>query len=275
MLANVPWDLLTIPLVGASIAATSCCYVGVYVVLRRIVFVSAALAQLGAAGVGLGLMLHINPVITCYAFILLGMLVVPLIQHERRVSRESILGAMYAVAAALAMVFIAKSPAEEHVMEAILFGELLYVTRDGAIRLAIVGGFVLFVHLIFFKPLLLSSFDPDYAFTLRLRPWLFDLLFYITLGILIGESIRAVGALLVFAYLVLPPLAALLMTQRLWLTFILAIIWGLVANIVGLIISFRLDLPSSPTVAACTLIPLTIAALKVLLSHERVTTAAD
>ncbi|MCS7253790.1 MAG: metal ABC transporter permease [Armatimonadota bacterium] len=251
-----PLGLLIMPIVSASIASTACCYVGVYVVLRRIVFVSAALAQLGAAGVGLGLMLNINPVVTCYAFILLGMLFVPLIQRERRVSRESVLGAMYAIAASLAMIFVAKSPAEEHLMESTLFGELLYATKDVALRLGIVTIITLAIHLVLFKPLLLSSFDPEFATTLGIRTQLFDSVFYIALAILIGECIRAVGALLTFSYLVLPPVTALLLTDRLKIAFVISISCGLVANIAGVIISFHYDLPSSPTVAACTLLPL-------------------
>lgn len=252
----LPWSLLAMPIVSASIASAACCYVGVYVVLRRIVFVSAALAQLGAAGVGLGLMLDINPVATCYTFILLGTLFVPLIQREKKVSRESILGAMYAVAASLAMIFVAKSPAEQHLMESILFGELLYATKDVALHLGIVAAFTLAIHLALFKPLLLSSFDPEFAATLGIRTRLFDGIFYIVLAVLIGECIRAIGALLTFAYLVLPPLTALLLTDRFKSAFIISISCGLIANIIGIVISFHYDLPSSPTVAACTLLPL-------------------
>ncbi|MFA4030063.1 MAG: hypothetical protein GDYSWBUE_001458 [Candidatus Fervidibacterota bacterium] len=263
----IPWGLLAMPILSASIASAACCYVGVYVVLRRIVFVSAALAQLGAAGVGLGLMLNINPVATCYAFILLGMLFVPLIQRERKVSRESILGAMYAVAASLAMIFVAKSPAEQHLMESILFGELLYATKDVALRLGAVTAFTLAIHLTLFKPLLLSSFDPEFATTLGIRTRLFDGIFYIVLAVLIGECIRAIGALLTFAYLVLPPLTALLLTDRFKSAFAISISCGLVANIVGIVVSFHYDLPSSPTVAACTLLPLIV--LAPLALHSR------
>ena len=252
--------LLLMPFLSAQVASLTCCYVGVYVVLRRIVFVSAALAQLGAAGVGLGLLLNINPVVTCYAFILLGMLLVPIVQRERRVSRESILGAMYAVSASLAMIFVAKSPAEQHLMESILFGELLYSTGDMVLRLSIIAGIVLSTHMLLFKPILLSSFDPEFATTLGIRVKLFDLIFYTTLAVLIGECIRCVGALLTFAYLVIPPLTALLLTSRLKVAFVTSIAFGFIANIIGLIISFKYDLPSSPTVAVCTLLPLILVA---------------
>lgn len=257
---TIPWHLLLMPMISASIASLTCCYVGVYVVLRRIVFVSAALAQLGAAGVGLGLMANVNPVMTCYAFILLGMLIVPLIRRERRISRESILGATYAVAASLAMIFIAKSPAEQHVMESVLFGELLYATKHVVLRLGVVAATVLMLHLVLFKPMLLSSFDPEYAMTLGINTRLYDNIFYITLAILIGECIRAVGALLTFAYLVIPPVTALLLTAKLKRAFGISILCGLLANFVGIFISFHYDLPSSPTVAACTLLPLILAA---------------
>jgi zinc transport system permease protein len=261
------------PFLSAQVASLTCCYVGVYVVLRRIVFVSAALAQLGAAGVGLGLLLNINPVVTCYAFILLGMLLVPIVQRERRVSRESILGAMYAVSASLAMIFVAKSPAEQHLMESILFGELLYSTGDVVLRLSIVAGIVLLIHLLLFKPILLSSFDPEFASTLGIKVKLLDLIFYTTLAVLIGECIRSVGALLTFAYLVIPPLTALLLTDRFKVAFAISVAFGFIANAIGIAISFKYDLPSSPTVAVCTLLPLILVApiaLGISLSSTRI-----
>ncbi len=267
---NTTWQLLQLPLVGGLICAVVCCYLGIYVVLRRIVFVSAALTQVGAAGVALGLWLELAPSILGFATLLLAVLVLPLIRQERRLPGESFLGAIYVAASALALIFVAQSPAEEAHLHQILFGELLTVTPVLLAEMAVVAALVLSFHILFFKEILLISFDPDFGASLGLKSQLIDLLFYLSLGLTIAVAIRVAGALLVFSYLVLPAVTSLLICRRIISALILAVVLGMVCSGVALYLSFyHLNLPSGPLIAAFCSVPLPFAFLWAVLREAR------
>lgn len=148
MLEMLKHDFLRHALAAAMIAGASLSFVGVYVILRRIVFVGAALAQLGAAGVGLALLtgqsLLLGGTVAVFAGIL-GFILMP--QQERVISRESLLGAAYALASALALLFVALSPVGEAHITSLLFGDLLAVGHGDMELLAAACLFVVFVHL--------------------------------------------------------------------------------------------------------------------------------
>ncbi|MCS7224505.1 MAG: metal ABC transporter permease [Armatimonadetes bacterium] len=258
------------PLSAAFVCAVVFCYLGVYVVLRRIVFVSVALTQVGAAGVALGLWLNWAPSALGFASIFLAVLALPLLQQERRLHQESFLGAVYTAASSLALIFVAQSPAEEAHLHHILFGELLTVSPLLVAEMAVIAVLVLVFHLVFFKEILLISFDPDFASSLGLKARTLDLFFYLSLGLTIAVGVRVAGALVVFAYLVLPPLTALLVCQRMVWVFVFSIAIGLFCSAVALYLSFyHLNLPSGPLTAACCALPLLTAALYLLVKRSQ------
>jgi zinc transport system permease protein len=251
MLEMLKHDFLRHALAAAMIAGASLSFVGVYVILRRIVFVGAALAQLGAAGVGLALLTGQSPLLggTVAVFAgVFGFILMP--QQERVVSRESLLGATYALASALALLFVALSPVGEAHITALLFGDLLAVGHGDMELLAAACLFVVFIHFIAYHAFVAVTVDPTFAHSVGVKERWVNLLFYLSLGALIGACIRAIGALVVFAFLVLPPIAGLLWAKRLQTAFGIAIAIALISAILGLWLSFAHDLPAGPSVVA-------------------------
>ncbi len=251
MLEMLRHDFLRHALAAAMVSGMALSYVGVYVVLRRIVFVGAALAQLGAAGVGLALLTGQSPLLLGTGSVLLSVLgfaVLP--QQERRVSRESLLGAAYALASALALLFVAMSPVGEAHIVSLLFGDLLAVGHGDMELLVGACLFGLLVHLIGYHAFVAVSVDPTFAHSVGVKERLTNGLFYLTLGVLVGACIRAIGALVVFAFLVLPSLAGLIWAKRLRETFWIAIAVALTSAVLGLWLSFGYDLPAGPSVVA-------------------------
>lgn len=251
MLEMLRHDFLRHALAAAAIAGASLSFVGVYVILRRIVFVGAALAQLGAAGVGLalltGLPLSFGGMVAVFTGVFWFVL---LPQQERLISRESLLGAVYALASALALLFVALSPVGEAHITALLFGDLLAVGHGDMELLAAVCLLVIFVHLIAYHAFVSTTVDPAFAHSVGVKVWLVNLLFYLSLGALISACIKAIGALVVFSFLVLPPIAGLLLAKRLQTAFAIAVAIALASAVLGLWLSFARDLPAGPSVVA-------------------------
>lgn len=251
MLEMLRHDFLRHALAAAMVSGVALSYVGVYVILRRIVFVGAALAQVGAAGVGLALLMGQSPLLFGTGSVLLGVLgFAALPPQERRASRESLLGAAYALASALALLFVAMSPVGEAHIVSLLFGDLLAVGHGDVELLGGACLFVLLVHFAGYHAFVAVSVDPTFAHSVGVKERLTNVLFYLSLGVLVGACIRAIGALVVFAFLVLPPVAGLLLGRRFREVFWIAIAFALVSAVLGLWLSFRYDLPAGPSVVA-------------------------
>ena len=246
-------------LYGALVIAVACSVLGVYVVLRRIVFVGAALAQLSSAGIALGLWLAgmgiaasitSHPVALSLVVTLAGALSFGLGGGGRaRIPADANIGVAYAVAAALGILLIAKAKfGEAH--DIFLQGNILGITRSDTIVLLAVSIPVLLLHLVFYKEFLFVSFDRETARTLGYNITFWNLLLYLTLGLVIAFAMQFAGVMLVFNFLVLPAVTGMLLSRRMGGMFAWAIGSALVAALVGFSISVPFDLPSGPAIIA-------------------------
>lgn len=245
-------------LYGALIIGVTCAILGVYVVLKRIVFVGAALAQLSSAGIALAFWLGSIPVLAPLAerpvavslvVTLMGAGFFALGGRRRAVSSEAAIGVAYAVAAALAVLLIAKSPNRE-AHDLLFHGNILGITRTDTLVLLAVSVPVLLLHLVFYKEFLFTSFDPETAATLSYRPTRWNLLFYLTLGVVITAAMQFGGVLPVFNFLVLPAVTGLLLARSMAGVFAWAVAAAVAAVVVGFSASVRYDHPAGPAIIA-------------------------
>lgn len=237
-------------LVASLIVGAVCAYLGVYVVLRRIVFVGAALAQVSSAGVGLAMCTGRNPSLISLVLTLGGVAAFSVKSKDRRTTQESLIGIGYAVASALAVLFVAKSAQGEAHMLDVLSGNILTVTSHEVWWMTGVGLAAVMLHALLSKQFLFSMFDPETAQASGIRAGWWDLLFFLILGIIISLAIRLAGTLLVFAFLVVPAVTGLLLSQRLGRVCVIAVGVSAVATIIGLYASVKMDLPSGPAIVA-------------------------
>ncbi|MHB1456019.1 MAG: metal ABC transporter permease [Armatimonadota bacterium] len=246
-------------LLASLIVGVVCAFFGVYVVLRRVVFVGAALAQVSSAGVGLALLTGTNPVVLSIVFTIGGVAAFSVKSNDRRTTQESYIGIGYAVASALAVLFVAKSAQGEGHMLDVLSGNILTVTMRQIWWMAGVGVLAILLHNVFNKQFLFSAFDRETAQASGVRSSWWDLFFFLLLGLVISLGIKLAGTLLVFAFLVLPAVTALLLSQRLGRIIVIAIVASIIATTTGLYASVQLDLPSGPTIVAVSFLLLLIA----------------
>jgi ABC-type Mn2+/Zn2+ transport system permease subunit len=259
---------------AALIVAVVCSFLGVFVVLKRIVFVGAALGQVAALGAALAFFPpvvaalesqagrfhalapeqyeHTVPIVFAFVCMLAAVAFFSQQGRGRRLPREAIIGAAFAGAAGLTTLVLSKNASgSEHALDS-LNGNILGVLPEDIVELAMAGVVVALIQTLFYKEFVLVAFDPEVARTLGYRSSLWELLWYLSLGIMIAVSIHVVGTVLVFAYLVLPAITALLLSRRLGIVCLLAVIFGVTATFAGVLLSTSpLDLPSSPTIVGC------------------------
>ena len=247
-------------LYGALVIAVACSVLGVYVVLRRIVFVGAAIAQLSSAGIalslflgGLGVLSGIagHPIAFALFFALAGALFFGLGGGQRAgVPPDATIGVAYAAAAAVGVLLIAKAKGGE-AHDIFLQGNILGITRADTLVLLGVTIPVLLAHLLFYKEFLFVSFDRETARTLGYRVTFWNLFLYFTLGLVIAFAMQFAGVILVFNFLVLPAVTGLLLARSMAGIFAVAVLSGVIAAVVGFSLSVPFDLPSGPAIIAC------------------------
>jgi ABC-type Mn2+/Zn2+ transport system permease subunit len=258
-------ELWSEPLVAGVIAGALLSYLGVFVVLRRMVFVSAALSQISGVGVAtafyvgalLGVDPHVHgaipvllePVWFSLAFACLAAALFSLRPGHRKLAPETIVGIGYIVASALVLTIL-NSPRivqEAHAVGDILFGNAVTVPRTQLVALAAAGTAAVLAHGLFFKELLYVSYDPETALVQRVGTFRYELMLNVIVAVAISVATRAVGALPVFAFTVIPAAAALLLTENIRATIPLAVAFGVVSAAVGYYLSWIEQLPTGAT----------------------------
>ena len=254
-------DTLTLfsgSITGSLIVAVGCAVAGVFLVLRRIVFVGAALAQLSSAGVALAILLQSfgvsllfvsDPLVLSFLITLAGTIYFGFLAASDELPPDAGLGVVFVVAGALAVLFLARS-AQADIYDLFFGGDVLLIPDEQLLILAAVILPIVLLYYLFSKEFLFVSYDDQMAATLgySVRGWNIGL--FATFAIVITFSIRTVGVLLAFAYLVLPPLVGIVIGNRLNHVFLGAITSAVVGTLAGFVQSVYWDLPTGPVVIA-------------------------
>jgi len=263
-----PDFLLRNSLYAGCVVGVACPLVGVYFIMRRMIFLGVALPQISSAGIALafflhGLGLHFLPHATEeHWMVLVGSLtltgsalfLLAVLERRARAGTEARIGVAYVMATAASILMIAASPhGEAHVLS-LLKGEIVAVS-DQSLSI-LMGGYALVVAALIacYRELLLVSYDRDMAIALGRRSGAWDVALFTIIGLTISLGVMTVGPLVVFAMLLIPPLAALRLVRGMVHISVLAAVIGVGSALVGFYVSFRYDLPLGPTdavVAGC------------------------
>jgi zinc/manganese transport system permease protein len=250
---------ILLPAFVASLILTGIhAYLGVHVVERGVIFVDLSLAQIAALGLTvaylMGFETHTSTpaYLSSLGFTFVGAAIFAFTRpHKKtRIPQEAIIGIVYAVSAAAAILAMSKATQETEHLKEMLVGNILAVSwpelGKTAVLYALVGAF----HFAFRKQFLLISMNEAGAVAKGLNVRFWDLLFYMSFGFVVTSSVAIAGVLLVFCFLIVPSVAAMLFSDRLGVR--LAIGWslGAVVSAVGVALSFLLDLPTGATIVA-------------------------
>ncbi len=261
MMLDAPMLAFLAPCFAASlILAGIHAYLGVHVVERGVIFVDLSLAQIAALGATIALLLPIStgdphaPIVywISLVFTFMGALVFSTIRSKRaRIPQEAIIGICYAVASAASILAMSKATSESEHLKDMLVGNILAVSWPEVGKTALLYGAIGAFHYIFRHKFLAISMDPRRAEAEGISIKLWDFLFYASFGFVVTSSVAIAGVLLVFCYLIVPSVAAMLYADSIGKR--LAIGWsmGTIVSALGVYLSLKLDLPTGATIV-CT-----------------------
>jgi zinc/manganese transport system permease protein len=253
-------EFLAAPFMASLILTGIHAYLGVHVVERGVIFVDLSLAQIAALGATIAILLpfsngdpHAPSVYwVSLLFTFIGAAIFSTIRGKRaRIPQEAIIGITYAVASAAAILAMSKSTSESEHLKHMLVGNIIAVSWREVMMTAILYGAIGLFHYIFRKPFLAISLshDREDATGLNVRWW--DFLFYASFGFVVTSSVAIAGVLLVFCYLIVPSVAAMLFADRIGPRLAIGWTMGTVVSGLGVYLSLMLDLPTGATIV-CT-----------------------
>ena len=252
-------EIWEVPLAASVVAGALLGFLGVYVVLRRTVFVSAALTQLSTLGLVGALLVeervHIETEhsseqlavaigVSALGALLLGAF------RPKRLPAEATVGATWVVASALVVLGVSRLVHAAHDLQGLVFGNAVAVPASDLAVIAVVAALATAVHAAFAKELAFTSFDAETARALGMPVRLWDAALFLTIGVAIPPAARALGALPVFAFLTLPAAGALMLRVGFRPAFALAAAFGVLAAASGYVLSWIWEIPTGATMVA-------------------------
>ncbi len=235
-------------LVEVLVMGGACGLIGTYVVLRGMAFIGDALSHAIFPGVVVAFLLHISFFIGALAFGLITAVSIGGLSRNRRVSEDTAIGVLFAGMFALGIVLISTVKGYTANLASFLFGNVLGVSNEDLIASAAISLLVLLVLILFHKELVLVAFDSDMAEAVGLPVWLVNLGLLLLMALTIVVSLSAVGNILVVAMLVTPAAAARLWTDRLRIMMVLSALFGAIAGVAGLLMSYYTDWAAGGTI---------------------------
>ena len=232
-------------------------YLGVHVVERGVIFVDLALAQIAALGATIAILVGMDPhgqgaYWLSLGFTFVGAAIFAFARTRRgHIPQEAFIGIAYAVASAAAILAMSKATGETEHLKDMLVGNILAVSRHDVIKTAVLYGVVGIFHYIFRRRFLLISRDIEQAESegMNIRFW--DFLFYASFGFVVTSSVAIAGVLLVFCYLIVPSVGAMLFADKVGRRLAIGWTMGTLVSALGVYLSWSWDLPTGATIV-CT-----------------------
>jgi zinc/manganese transport system permease protein len=247
-------SFLLAPFLASLILTGIHAYLGVHVVERGVIFVDLALAQIAALGATVAILVGMDPhgggaYWLSLTFTLLGAALFTFARTRRsHIPLEAFVGIAYAVASATAILAMSKATGETEHLKDMLVGNILAVSTHDVIKTALLYGVIGAFHYAFRKQFLLISTNPAAAEQAGLKLRIWDFLFYASFGFVVTSSVAIAGVLLVFCYLVVPSVGAMLFADSIGRRLAIGWTMGTLVSALGVYFSVQLDLPTGATI---------------------------
>ena len=229
-------------------------YLGVHVVERGVIFVDLALAQIAALGATIAILIGMDPhgqaaYWLSLAFTFVGAAIFAFARTRRgHIPQEAFIGIAYAVASATAILLMSKATGETEHLKDMLVGNILAVSRHEVLKTAVLYGIIGIFHYIFRRRFLLISTNPEQAEASGMNIRFWDFLFYASFGFVVTSSVAIAGVLLVFCYLIVPSVGAMLFADRVGRRLAIGWTMGTLVSALGVYFSVLLDLPTGAAI---------------------------
>ena len=235
-------------LLGSFFICVVCGITGAYIVVRRLVFISGGITHASFGGLGLGFYWGINPIISALLFSILSAFGIEWLSKKQDIREDSAIAAVWALGMALGVICIFLTPGYAVNLPAYLFGNILTISNSdiwlsGVLSVLLVIGFTLF-----FKPILYTAFDKEFARTRGLNANLIETLMMILIAVSIVASIRLIGIMLLMSLLTVPQITANLFTSKFKELIVYSVGISIIGCFSGLFMSYYLNVPSGASI---------------------------
>ncbi|WP_425424975.1 metal ABC transporter permease [Anaerobacillus alkalilacustris] len=235
-------------LIAAILVGIICGVVGCFIILRGMSLMGDAISHAVLPGIVIAYMLGINFFVGAVITGVITALSIGYISQNSRIKDDSAIGIMFTAAFALGVVLNSTLKGTSVNLWHILFGNVLAVSRTDLWITFGMGIFVILMIILFYRPLLLSTFDPTMAKATGLPVKFIHYMLMLLLSLVTVASLQTVGIILVVAMLITPGATAYLLTDRLSTMLVMAAVFGGISGVIGLYYSVLFDVSSGSTI---------------------------
>lgn len=249
------WTLFPNALISGLVMAVVCAMVGVFVLLKRVVFIGITLSETAACGIAAAMLFGLPPLAGAVTLTAAVVALLSLPWERGPLPRDALLGIVFLAASALSILLVAQSGFGLHEIKVMLYGDLILAGPSDRNMLLLTALPVLIFFLLFIRPTLYTFLDPDAVRVMGLAWRFWELSFFFLLGLVVSAASKCGGVLLVFCYLVAPPATALLLGRTMGAVLLIAPLAAVAATLGGLTLAYGRDWPGNQTIIilACAL----------------------
>lgn len=235
-------------LLGSLLASVLCGFIGTYIVTRRLVFISGGITHASFGGIGLGVFLGINPILSAMVFSVLSAFGVQWMSRRGDVREDSAIAVFWTFGMSLGIICCFLSPGFMPDLPSFLFGSILTISQADLWLLAALLVVVVIVFALLYRTILSVAFDADFARSQRLPVAFIEYLMMALIALTIVGTLRMVGIVLSISLLTIPQMSANVLTHNFKRMIAWSIVIGWVDCLMGLGLSYALNVPSGASI---------------------------
>ena len=259
MIPIIGYEFMRNAIIAALLASIACGIVGVYVVVKRIVFISGGIAHAAFGGVGLGYFLGLNPVLAVIPFSIASALSMGVVIRWTKIPEDTAIGILWATGMALGIILVELTPGyvTKSDLFGYLFGNILTVSRSDIMLMLLLDAVIIVVVALYHHEFEAICFDEEYAAAIGLRTERLYLLLLCIIALTVVALIRVVGVILVIALLTMPAAISRRFSARMHGMIVRSVALSAILTFCGLLLAYLFNLPSGATivlVSACVFI---------------------
>ncbi len=248
MIDILQYEFVRNAIMAGILASIACGIIGVYVVVKRIVFISGGIAHASFGGIGLGYYLGINPILGVLPFSIASALSMGWVSKRSRLPEDTAIGILWAMGMSIGIILVSMTPGYAPDLMTYLFGNILTVPFSDIVLMLVLDAIIILVVYAFYKEFLALCFDEEFATVRGVHAERQYLVLLCLIALTIVVLIRVVGVILVIALLTIPAAMSRQFTSNLKKMMLLSIIFGAVFSSGGIWLSYMFDVPSGATI---------------------------
>jgi zinc transport system permease protein len=248
MLEIFEYDFMINALLASVLSSIACGIIGSYIVVKRLVFLSGGIAHSAYGGIGLGYLFSFNPILGAVGSSVISAIFISKMRKNKSENEDILIGIIWAFGMALGVLFIGLAPGYAPDLMSYLFGNILTVSVNELYLMAFADLIIIFSVTFFYRQFQAITFDEEYSQTTGLNIDLYYLILFILIAVSIVLLIKLVGIILVLALLTIPAAISKFFSTSLYKMMVTSVMFGLTFTIVGLLLSYSLNLPSGSAI---------------------------